>query len=318
MRRRLRRLVNSIGHWGFTLMIVPKRGGVRRVVVPWLGVIAIVAAMGTVCYFIGYYPYAQGRNRSNLARIRCLEAENQRLEKENNQLQPALRRSRQVETLVNRYDAEVAGLRDAFRSVQRKSPQRLTSRGGFRRPPLYRLPEPVVSADDGQISLLATVESNTASLSVELERRLAEIQEFKADLLAYEHLLDHTPNHWPISGRLTSWFGYRRDPLTRYSRMHGGIDLAAKTGSAVRAAAHGTVKAAGYRSGYGWTIVISHGYGYETLYGHNSILLVRAGQIVKKGQLIARSGSSGRSTGPHLHFEIRLYGKRINPLTVLR
>lgn len=117
----------------------------------------------------------------------------------------------------------------------------------------------------------------------------------------------------PSSGRLTSGFGMRVHPITGRRRMHAGVDIAAPTGTPIRAAAAGRVIIAGYMGGYGYTVVVDHGGGYSTLYGHCSSLLVRVGQQVRQGQQIARMGSTGMSTGPHLHFEVRINGRPVNP-----
>jgi len=116
---------------------------------------------------------------------------------------------------------------------------------------------------------------------------------------------------WPARGRLTSRFGWRR------WRHHDGIDIAAPYGAPVTAARDGVVVYAGWYHAYGKAIIVDHGSGLQTLYGHASKLLVRAGQRVTKGQLIAHVGSTGRSTGPHLHFEVRINGRPVNPIKYL-
>jgi murein DD-endopeptidase MepM/ murein hydrolase activator NlpD len=117
---------------------------------------------------------------------------------------------------------------------------------------------------------------------------------------------------WPVQGRISSGYG------SRWGSMHYGIDIAVGTGTPVRAAAAGKVTFAGWNGSYGYLVKIDHGNGVETRYAHNSTLLVKAGQQVNRGSVIARSGNTGRSTGPHVHFEIRLNGKAYNPLSYLR
>ena len=117
---------------------------------------------------------------------------------------------------------------------------------------------------------------------------------------------------------VTSEFGYRRDPFTGERKGHSGMDLAVPTGTSVRAALPGTVTVSTYnQGGYGYYVMIDHGSGLSTLYGHNSQLLARVGQTVEAGDVIALSGSTGRSTGPHLHFEVRVNGERTNPRSYL-
>jgi murein DD-endopeptidase MepM/ murein hydrolase activator NlpD len=114
---------------------------------------------------------------------------------------------------------------------------------------------------------------------------------------------------WPVQGEITSFYGLRR------GRMHQGIDIAAETGTGVVAAEEGVVTEAGWRNGYGYTVIINHGGDLTTLYAHNSRLLVSEGDSVSRGQMISRVGSTGSSTGPHLHFEVRSAGRTIDPLS---
>ncbi len=122
---------------------------------------------------------------------------------------------------------------------------------------------------------------------------------------------------WPVSAPITSPFGWRFHPVLGYSRMHTGIDLGCGSGTPVHATRAGTVIMAGWMGGYGNAVVIDHGGGISSLYGHNSSLDVSEGQHVDQGQVISHSGSTGMSTGPHLHFEIRVNGDPQNPLNFL-
>jgi len=118
----------------------------------------------------------------------------------------------------------------------------------------------------------------------------------------------------PVSGPITSRFGWRYHPILKRSRLHAGIDFGVGTGTPVHAAQSGTVIMAGWKGGYGNTVVISHGGGLTTLYAHNSRLAVSSGQHVSAGQVVAYSGSTGLSTGPHLHFEVRVNGSPKDPM----
>lgn len=122
---------------------------------------------------------------------------------------------------------------------------------------------------------------------------------------------------YPANARITSRFGWRVHPILGSRRFHAGIDFGASHGSTIRAADSGTVIFAGWYGGYGNAVVIDHGNGITTLYGHSSQLYVSEGQGVQKGQPIAAVGSTGLSTGPHLHFEVRLNGKPVDPLAYL-
>ena len=116
---------------------------------------------------------------------------------------------------------------------------------------------------------------------------------------------------------VTSEFGYRKDPFTGKGKGHGGIDLGVPTGTSIRAALPGTVTVSQYSSSYGYYVMIDHGGGLSTLYAHNSKLLVKVDQTVSAGDIVSLSGSTGRSTGPHLHFEVRVNGERTNPRSYL-
>ena len=121
----------------------------------------------------------------------------------------------------------------------------------------------------------------------------------------------------PVSGQVTSDFGWRTDPITGNPRFHGGIDIAAPQGTPVYAPQAGMVIYSGAYGGYGNVVVLSHGNSLYTVYGHNSRLLVQPGEMVYRGQVISLVGSTGRSTGPHLHFEIHYKQQYLHPLTYL-
>lgn len=122
----------------------------------------------------------------------------------------------------------------------------------------------------------------------------------------------------PVAGRLTSSYGPRRDPFTGATETHTGLDVGAPEGTPIRAPAPGLVLSAGPRGGYGNAVEIDHGNGLVTLYGHAAELLVSTGDSVVPGQEIATVGSSGRSTGPHLHFEVRVGGRPVDPQVALK
>lgn len=126
------------------------------------------------------------------------------------------------------------------------------------------------------------------------------------------------PTLWPVVGRITSSFGERLDPFNGEGAFHSGIDIGTSFGAPVRAPADGVVVKASYGNGYGREIIIDHGNGVETLYGHLSGFAVTAGEQVRRGQVIGYVGDSGRSTGPHLHYEVRIRNTPVNPHKYLR
>lgn len=161
------------------------------------------------------------------------------------------------------------------------------------------------------------LEREYATLEAESRTIQAQIRAFQrsgqGERVAFRGSLIH-----PVPGaRMSSGFGMRFHPVLRRNRMHNGVDFAAASGTPIKAAGPGTVISAGSRNGYGNTVVIDHGGGLSTLYAHCSRIYVRSGQRVTQGQRIAAVGSTGLSTGPHLHFEVRVNGSPVNPLSRL-
>ena len=135
------------------------------------------------------------------------------------------------------------------------------------------------------------------------------------EALLFDRTIDEKsmPAGMPAPGYISSSYGSRNDPFGRGRAHHRGIDIDANTGDPVTAAAGGVISFSGVKGGYGNVVEVDHGNGYTTLYAHNSALLVRAGDVVLAGQQIAKVGSTGRSTGSHLHFEVKLNGAQVNP-----
>lgn len=126
------------------------------------------------------------------------------------------------------------------------------------------------------------------------------------------------PTLWPVVGRITGTFGERLDPFSGEGAFHAGLDIASHYGDAVRATADGLVDTVEQRAGYGRLVIVDHGFGVTTWYGHLSGFNVQAGMRVKAGDVIGYEGDSGRSTGPHLHYEVRIYNTPVNPWRYLR
>jgi murein DD-endopeptidase MepM/ murein hydrolase activator NlpD len=147
-----------------------------------------------------------------------------------------------------------------------------------------------------------------------LENRLATV---KSQIESQQALGRATPSAWPIVGWLTSLYGNRKDPFTGQPDFHTGLDISAQYGTPVRATADGTVESAGYSGNYGNAVVVDHGFGIGTRFGHMSRFAVGPGQKVKRGEVIGYVGATGRATNSHLHYEILLNGQPINPLRLL-
>lgn len=145
-----------------------------------------------------------------------------------------------------------------------------------------------------------------------------DMEHLEENVREYNAIMAATPSIWPLldkgTGYISSSFGFRRDPFSGQQAFHEGIDIGVWYGTPVVATAEGTISFAGWRTGYGYTVMIDHGYGFETLYAHNSEIVVREGDRVKRGDVVAYSGNTGRSTAPHLHYEVRVNGIPHNPL----
>ena len=126
-----------------------------------------------------------------------------------------------------------------------------------------------------------------------------------------------TPNIWPVAGPISSYYGYRTSPGGIGSTFHEGVDIAGDYGTPISATAAGTVTQAGWVGGYGYLVEVKHADGIVTRYGHNSAVLVYEGQHVDQGSMIALMGSTGNSTGPHCHYEVRIHGEAVDPMYFL-
>jgi murein DD-endopeptidase MepM/ murein hydrolase activator NlpD len=165
-------------------------------------------------------------------------------------------------------------------------------------------PTPVEESATGDF---ATMKSRVAQLGGALDAVEAKLEQ-------RVHWISSTPAISPVRGIFTSGFGSRSDPLTHGHGNHQGVDIAAAPGQPVRASADGIVMVAGEQGGLGKAVFLAHGFGLTTRYGHMSAINVRPGQRVKRGDVVGRVGSTGRSTGYHLHYEVRLDGEPVNPL----
>jgi len=177
-------------------------------------------------------------------------------------------------------------------------------------------PDPSVGGTGGIASTDASAPS--AASFEEMSTRLAELTEKSRDLTGVfekqRSILSTTPSVWPVRGYLSAGFGNRSDPFTGLKDFHPGLDISAPLGTKILSPADGTVIFAGVKGGYGNAVTVSHGRGIVTHYGHLDAFNVRAGQAVRRGSVLGFVGSTGRSTAPHLHYEVWLNGSNQNPL----
>lgn len=204
-------------------------------------------------------------------------------------------------------------------------------------PPVSRLPsseflirdpqpteKPQADEKSGELGISRESSRDFASLSIRIDRALRQSQLREQGVLQLwdslserQSLLAATPSIKPSRGWYTSRFGYRIDPFTNRAIMHAGLDMAAPPGTPVYAPADGIVSYVGYEAGYGKLVSVDHGYGVVTRYGHNSRVFVEQGQKVHRWDVISAVGNTGRSTGAHLHYEVRIHGIAVDPLNYI-
>lgn len=290
----------------FTLVIIPNNEGeVRRLSVPGKLLLTFVICAGLLILAILTASYEYWSSRQDLANVRAIKAENEEKAKA---LEAMSERLLELEkknmSLENKQEQikKIMGINENPESGHSVQPSR-GGVGGVMLQRYYRSPE--------ILNLEADLLDNRQQRQLQTAEELLRIAREKADYFR------SMPNYWPVIGEITSGFGWRKNPFGRGEEYHHGLDIAADRGTPVRAAADGTVIYAAWKKGYGRLIIVKHQNGLATWYGHNSAIKVKVGDRVKKGQVISEVGSSGRSTGPHVHFEIQKNGQSINPLLYL-
>lgn len=301
--------MNSKGNSKICIMIVPHTEKVRKLVIPqWMpkALLSIFSAFTIVLLlYIGrnttYHLSLKQEANNKSSIINDLKEENRKkdlelanLKSQNKQLQ---NKTIQVENKLVEID-ELQRVLEEMAGISRPS------KGGETSPNIS------LKSLDSEMEMDVLTEV--------LEDKKLELEVFIEDLESKFSYLKSVPDLMPTSGRLTSKFGNRKNPFGRGIQFHPGIDIANSKGTNIIASAKGTVIFSGRKGGYGKTIIINHGYGYKTLYAHNNDLLVSVGDKVDKGQLIAKMGKTGRSTGNHLHFEIHKNGSPVNPFDIIK
>lgn len=281
-----------------------------RNVLGWLPLAAVAVAVCTLCGAIGYWAHGDGEVLpSGLVAAWAQEATAQR-EEISKTREAAEENARALARRIAELQAHVLRLDAAG--------QRLTQIAGLDKGEFnFDTPPPVGGPEepaDGQEPVLGPVMTSLDNFETQLTDRERQMHVLEDLLLASRLQKKVRPSGWPIDdGWISSNFGWRTDPFTGRYAFHPGIDFAAPSGSNVEAVAAGIVTEAGEHSGYGLLVEINHGNGYVTRYGHNSRILVKVGDKVNKGQRISLMGSTGRSTGPHVHFEVLYNGEVVNP-----
>ena len=295
----------------YTILIANRNSGaVRRLTVarlPMMVAGAAVLGVPLIIMLIGF-----GARQASRLEVESLRSTNETLKVENDSYREA---TGELAVQISSLQAALAQLSDqaqldpATKEAIQKLPAVIRSRavGGSLPSSLTETPKAEAGTPQGTFGalrgLLGVLEDSLASVKTKVESQQA--------------LARATPSIWPVAGWLSSGFGNRVDPFTGQPDFHAGLDISADKGTPVRATADGVVESAAYNGNYGNSILISHGFGIETRFGHLSGYAVGAGQKVKRGDIVGYVGSTGRATAPHLHYEILLNGSPINPLRLL-
>lgn len=291
----------------FTLIVVPERHAeVKRYHLRKVWLFQALAALGVVLVIAlamtAHYASVVALARENPA----LREENLKLKGELAVIREQLEHMGQTLDRVERFDQKLRAI------TLLSDPQRNLAMGPVEA-------QPLIASGDNQFVRTRGADSPQAvaqkleKLSAEAARQEQSLQELQSYFQDQKSLLGSVPSIWPVKGWVTSDFGSRLDPYTSERVMHSGLDIAGPHGKEIVSPAEGTVVFAGLEGGYGNVVVIDHGYGIKTRYGHLASINTKAGERVKRGDLIAAMGNTGRSTGPHLHYEVRVNGVAQNP-----
>ena len=298
---------------GYTLMLVPHDGRSiskkdlhtkqMKKAVTWFGVVALGTA--GVIVLLSSMLYVRNKEANELAAYRAIKAQQeqklQELAKNTEAVQKQLAVLHKIENQV-REQMKKSGMELPGKS---EPAEKTGGKGG---------------PSKTKVSDLVVLQEQNALLQKNLQVSTQDWDNLLASIKAENYRNEVTPNLWPLDGGyISSDFGSRANPFDGYSSdYHPGIDIAENYGAPVYASASGYVQRAGWYGGYGKYIKISHDYGYATAYGHLSSIEISAGDYVSKGQIIGYVGSTGYSTGPHLHFEVLHYGKQVNPRRLIK
>ncbi len=294
----------------YTVLIADRTTGViRRLTIDLrsaclvvLGVLAMPILMGLGARWSAYGEIDQLRSANSL-----LQVENGSYRAATGELTGQIQ---SLESVINELGTRAAVDPNAARAMA-KLPAIVKSRAvGGSTPPASFLSSIVTTS-------LASPEDTFGVLRDLLQGLESRLRFVRRDVERREALASATPSIWPTHGWLTGTFGGRSDPFTGQPGFHEGLDISADKGTPVFATADGTVESAAYNGDYGNLVVVRHGFGLSTRYGHLSRFSVSAGRHVKRGDILGYVGSTGRSTGSHLHYEILANGQLINPLQLL-
>jgi len=285
-------------------MLIPNSMGMLKQLRVPLAIIYLSVAAVTLLLFLSFFFSAEffsdKVDQKELARLRA----------ENNQLTDKYERLRwSMAEVESRYDELVdkeVHLRSLFDLPAIEPQQRQLGIGG---------PVPPALGSMSEVETVAYVTEEEVNRLLKLsEFELQKYAEVENSLFELKDRLDHTPSIWPTTGWISRGFGMKYDPFTGYKQMHRGLDIANHRGTPIVTTADGRVVSIRRNSDMGKTIILDHGYGFQTRYAHLSKIEVKRGQTVKRGDVIGLMGSTGYSTGPHLHYEVIRNGQCLNPM----
>jgi murein DD-endopeptidase MepM/ murein hydrolase activator NlpD len=301
-----------------TLMIVPdahaqvKRVQIRRGLV-YGGAIAVLGLFALLGAFVVHYTFVVGQ----VFEAEKLRTENEQLTARIGELQGTVDDVDARLAQLQRFDSklrEMTRLNDDGRGLAMGPVRTQFGAGGGTSIDADPFAVPVTGDDPATRELQdALLDSRLVGLAYEANRQLDSLSQLVDYFTAQDELLASTPSVWPAPGWITSGFGMRDDPYTSERTMHLGVDVSAREGTNVFAPAQAVVVYAGQRGAYGNMIALDHGNGIVTHYAHLQKILVEVGEKVTRGQHIGDVGNTGRSTGPHLHYEVRAGGVPVNP-----
>lgn len=313
-----------------TIMAVPSRdGAVRGFRVSYLSLLLLsVVLCLTALYFVVWSYCMVHRLRDaqmllSMQRLDIVELQRTRKELErivaeqNEQIMSFSRKTYFLQQKLSELEKQALEIRDVLAERKAQNSQNKWI-AALELPELYlsttHLPSGGPSEPLVWINVKDMAEDVIAQVSSRLPGTSAALEVLRDNAVEFRRIVSHTPSLRPTEGIMSSAFGYRRHPITGAWRMHEGVDIAAPLGTPIYAAGAGVVIHAGEKGGYGYTVIIDHDYGLTTLYAHMSKILVERGALVQKGDCIGLVGSTGVSTGPHLHYEVWVNGQPVNPL----
>ncbi len=300
---------------GFSIVIVPHYGGKTRKIeiTPSKIYITVVSTIIAIA-MVGVLGFSYKNVKSEIAQFKGMQltaivnAQSKELQLTQNELSKT---KAQLDALKE-YVVSLSSLEKEVRDSLKLGNSKVSLEYVLARTPKAEL-QSTEKLPENVAQLLS--EENNVTLIAEDKAKMLNTLKGASD--EYHKLLAETPNIWPLHGYISSPFGWRHNPFGSGWEFHKGIDICAYYGAPIRATADGKVEYAGWNDGYGKFVKIYHRDGIETCYGHMSKIIVKAGEYVKKGQVIGYEGCTGLCTGPHLHYEVRINGVAVNPINYL-